>query len=165
MKSRNSDDDLRPARGIGFGLKLALVLWLAIIVAGLLAFRAFAETPFSPGRAVNGRIEVRDCLGGGLVEHLYDLERARDQGIEIELSGAVMSACTHAIGYENVSWVERTTFCFHAADRRGLIDRRETVAGWARLPAGVQALLPDPETVGLAYTCLPGETVRGALER
>ena len=145
----------------GLTASAALLIW----ALSALFSPADAETPFSPDRAVDGRIKVQDCLGGGLVEHLYDLERARDQGIEIELSGAVMSACTHALRYENVSWGERTTFCLHAADRRGLIDRRETVAGWARLPAGVQALLPDPETVGLAYTCLPGETVRGALER
>ena len=138
----------------------ALLIW----AVSALFSPADAETPFSPDRAVNGRIEIRDCLGGGLVEHLYDLERARDEGIEIELSGAVMSACTHAIRYENVSWEGRATFCFHAVDRRGRIDRRETVAGWRRLPAGVQAILPDPDEVGLAYTCLSGETVRAALE-
>ena len=160
-------DDLAAARGCAFAglVSAALVAFIAAMVLAGCASTGAAGTPFAPERAIDGRIEVQDCLGGGLVEHLYDLERARDQGIEIELSGAVMSACTHALRYENVSWAERTTFCFHAVDRRGRIDRRETVAGWRRMPAGVQALLPDPETVGLAYTCIPGATVREALDR
>lgn len=144
--------------GCKWALLLLVALWLgivALIVALTFSARADAQVHWR-GAGDQRELVMTECTGGDMAPAYFLFASLDMNGTQLRFTGTVASACTIALGFDNVSWSPRAAFNFHAfydvrPNGARALNRQATASYLDALPPQVRACLPPVETWGLDF--------------
>lgn len=141
-------------------LILMALWWVSIVGAVTLLFvllcgRSEAQVHWR-GAGTQSELVMRDCTGGDIAPAYFMFAALDMNGTQLRFTGTAASACTIALGFDNVSWSRRAAFNFHALydelpNGARVINREATASYLAALPPQLRACLPDAESWGLDF--------------